>query len=191
MKKNKTWVVGLTGKNASGKGEIGRYLVSLGYQYRSLSDVVRDEVRKRGLDASRENLIRIANDLRAHHGAATLADEAASTLAEGLHVIDSIRNPAEVDRLRLAGKFLLLGVDADPKVRFARAMKRGRTENAATIEEFIAIENRERTSDPLAQQLDQCLKIADEVVRNDSTLAALEEEVRTVLTRRGFPSRTR
>lgn len=57
-------IIGITGKNASGKGEAANYLKSKGFIYYSLSDVIREEATKRGLDHSRDNLIRIGNELR-------------------------------------------------------------------------------------------------------------------------------
>jgi len=37
-------IIGLTGKNASGKGEIARFLQERGFTFMSLSDVLRDEL---------------------------------------------------------------------------------------------------------------------------------------------------
>ena len=62
-------IVGLTGPNAAGKGEAARFLMERGFAYHSLSDVVREEATARGLDHSRENLIRVGNELRASFGA--------------------------------------------------------------------------------------------------------------------------
>ena len=47
-------IIGLTGPNAAGKGEVARYLERRGFHYFSLSDEIRDEVRQRGLEISRE-----------------------------------------------------------------------------------------------------------------------------------------
>src|SRR2546427_18681 len=69
----RTLVVGLTGPNASGKGEAATFLASQGFSVRSLSDVVRDEATRRGLDHSRDNLIRVGVEMRARHGPGALA----------------------------------------------------------------------------------------------------------------------
>ncbi len=66
-------IIGLTGPNAAGKGEAARFLREKGYAYHSLSDVVREEATARGLDHSRENLIRVGNELRQTFGAGILA----------------------------------------------------------------------------------------------------------------------
>ena len=67
-------IVGLTGPNAAGKGEVANILRARGFAYHSLSDVVREEASQRGLDHSRENLIRVGNELRGAHGPGALAE---------------------------------------------------------------------------------------------------------------------
>ena len=43
-------IIGHTGKNAAGKGELANHLKSKGFVYFSLSDALRDEATKQGLD---------------------------------------------------------------------------------------------------------------------------------------------
>ena len=43
-------VIGLTGTNAAGKGEVANYLKNQGYAYFSLSDAIRDELKKEDID---------------------------------------------------------------------------------------------------------------------------------------------
>ena len=50
-------IIGLTGKNGSGKGEIAKYLQNRGLHYYSLSDVLRDEVAKQGRAVTRDILV--------------------------------------------------------------------------------------------------------------------------------------
>ena len=61
-------LIGLTGRNASGKGEVARYLQEKSFGYYSLSDVIREVIRSRGLEPTREMLIRTGNELRQHFG---------------------------------------------------------------------------------------------------------------------------
>ena len=56
-------ILGLTGKNASGKGEVAEYLKTKGFVYYSLSDALRKESTKLGLDHSRNNLIKLGNEI--------------------------------------------------------------------------------------------------------------------------------
>jgi len=68
-------IIGLTGKNAAGKGEVAAYLKTKGFIYYSLSDVIREEAIKRNLDHSRDNLIKLGNELREKFGASYLAQQ--------------------------------------------------------------------------------------------------------------------
>src|SRR3954467_4454716 len=120
-------LIGLTGRNASGKGEVARYLEKKSFYYYSLSDVIRDEIRSRGLDPTRELLITIGNELRQKHGANILAERILARIEDDRHyVIDSIRNPAEVEAFRAAKHFKLIRIEAPPDVRFQRIVKRHR-----------------------------------------------------------------
>ncbi|MBI2107815.1 AAA family ATPase [Candidatus Woesearchaeota archaeon] len=66
-------IIGLTGKNASGKGEAAAYLKKKGFEYHSLSDILREEATKRGIEHARENLINLGNELRSQFGPNYLA----------------------------------------------------------------------------------------------------------------------
>jgi len=66
-------LIGLTGTNGAGKGEAAAFLRSLGYAYHSLSDILREELLARGLEASRDNLIAVGNELRETFGPDILA----------------------------------------------------------------------------------------------------------------------
>ena len=66
-------LIGLTGRNAAGKGEVAEYLKKKSFYYYSLSDVIRDEIRSRGQEPTREALIEVGNELRQKHGAHILA----------------------------------------------------------------------------------------------------------------------
>jgi len=186
-KKSEPWIVGLTGKNASGKGEAARLLKNRGYQYESLSDALRSEGKAQHLDESRDTLIQLGQKLRKQEGPGILANRVVQKLSQSLYVIDSIRNPAEIEILRNAGTFLLIGIDATPALRFERAQKRGRQENAKNLKEFLAIESRELSTSSTAQQLDRCLEMADSIVMNDGTLEELEIKIVRLLSEGNFP----
>src|SRR5437867_3260184 len=87
-------LIGLTGRNASGKGEVAKYLEKKSFYYHSLSDVIRDEIRRRGQPLTRETLIETGNELRQRYGSAVLAERILERIENDKHyVIDSIRNP--------------------------------------------------------------------------------------------------
>src|SRR5213080_4383404 len=120
-------LIGLTGRNAAGKGEVARYLQKKSFYYYSLSDVIREEIRSRGLEPTRDLLITIGNELRQRHGSRILAERILARIEDDKHyVIDSIRNPSEVNAFRAAKHFRLIRVEAPLEVRFQRIVARRR-----------------------------------------------------------------
>ena len=169
-------LIGLTGTNGAGKGEVAAYFVRKGFAYHSLSDVIRRELQDRGQAATRDNLIRTGNALRAAEGADVLARRVMAAVT-GRSVIDSIRNPEEIAFFRRQEGFILLAVDAPVEVRYARVRGRGRDESARTLAEFIAKENEEMEGSPTGQRLRRCLELADVLILNDGTLESLQHKL--------------
>ncbi|HYK91074.1 MAG TPA: deaminase [Acidobacteriota bacterium] len=178
-------IIGLTGRNASGKTEVAQYLGVRGFEYHSLSDEIRDEIRRRGREITREILIEVGNELRAAHGAGVLAERILKRLGHDRnYVVDSIRNPTEVEVLRRRQDFTLLAVQADPSVRFERSKLRGREGAARTLDQFIAEEAKElSSSDPTTQQLIATQNLSDIVVQNDGSITDLHRRLDEILPR--------
>lgn len=172
-------IIGLTGKNASGKGEVALFLKSRGFQYHSLSDVLRDELKSRRITPSRDHLTKIGNDLRETYGPAVLADRILTLLTEEQHyVIDSFRNPAEVEAFRRRPDFMLWAVTATPKKRFERIKARARENDPQTLSQFVMVEKREAiNADPNKQSIESCEKLADLRIPNNSTLESLAKKL--------------
>ena len=175
-------IIGLTGKYAAGKGTAAEVLMELGYAYHSLSDILRDELKKRGVPESREALLAVGNELRQADGPGALAKRLLPQLETGLHLVDSIRNPLEVVELRTLPKFVLIGIDADSRVRFERLRSRNRQGDPETWEKFVELESRELESDdPAAQQLLRTYELSDHVLNNDGSLDELRSAMMTLL----------
>jgi dCMP deaminase len=180
--------VGVAGPNAAGKGEVVRLLERRGFYKASLSDVIRDDLAKSGLEPTREYMIARGRELRERFGPAVLAERVQRLLPNDRnHVIDSIRHPAEVEALRSAGDFVLLWVDAPRELRFTRSQARARAGDAASLPEFEALEARELDSAEAAgQKLLAVRALADLTLSNEGDLAALEAQLQEVLRGRMF-----
>ncbi len=178
-------LIGLTGRNAAGKGEVAKYLQTKSFYYYSLSDAIRDELRARKLEVSRESLIQVGNELRQRFGPSILADRIVElTRPDRNYIIDSIRNPAEVATLRKACReFKLIRVDAPLQTRFERTVARRRENDPMTFEAFVALETREASGDPMSQNLDEVEKLADEILVNDSSLEELRPKIDIMVSR--------
>ena len=176
-------IIGLTGKNAAGKGEIAKHLQNKGFVGFSLSDALRDEATKRGLDHSRETLIKLGTEMREKFGNGILAkrinEKIINLKKQGKNnfVVDSIRNPGEIKELRKNRGFVLVAVHADAKIRFQRLLKRGRVGDAQTFEEFLKHEKKENNNKGSGQQLDKCIEMADTVINSNGTIEEANKDL--------------
>lgn len=170
----------MTGPNASGKGEVAKFLAAHGFSIHSLSDVVREAATAAGLEHTRDNLIAVGNRLRQAGGAGALARQILERLT-GPAVVDSIRSPGEVAVLRTLPRFVLLGIDAPLAMRFERSIRRGRTGDGTTLDEFASKEARENSRTETGQQLVATLALADRLIRNDDSLETLHARARSGL----------
>jgi len=172
--------IGLTGTNASGKGEAAKFFVKHGYDYISLSDFIREELKKNSIKITRDNLIITGNQMREKHSPDILAQMAVNRIT-GKTAIDSIRNIKEIEYIRNHTEFILLSIDAPPEIRFQRAKKRGRHESVKTLEEFIEIEKKEMTNKNKRQQLKKCMDSADFKIINQGTLKEFHKKLKVFL----------
>jgi ferredoxin-NADP reductase/dephospho-CoA kinase len=168
-------IIGLTGRNASGKGVALEYLKSRGFAAHSLSDVIREEVRRRGEPMSRDTLLAAGRELRTRHGNGVLAERILGRLEPGQNaVVDSFRHEDEVKAFRKAPDFHLLALRADARTRFERIRERKRENDPQTYEAFVELEGKEATRQAEGgQDLTATEALADHVLENDGTVAEL------------------
>lgn len=174
-------VIGITGKNCAGKDSVADVLEARGFERHSLSDAIRVELRARGRDVTREALIALGRELREAEGPAVLAERMKRIIATDRVCLVSVRSPVEVASLRELDGFMLLAVAAPARVRYLREMSRDREGAGGTFDEFLALEAQEDSTDPNAQQLSATIALADRVITNDGSLAALERDVDALL----------
>ena len=173
-------LIGLTGTNGAGKGEAASFFVERGYTYYSLSDVIREELRTKHQEISRDTLIRMGNLMRQQFSPDILARRVAKKIT-GKSVIDSIRNPKEVEFFQSQKSFILLAIDAPAKLRFQRVKDRGRKESASSLKEFLAKEAEEMGTEESRQQLLACMNMADHTIINDGTIDELRKKLEKFL----------
>lgn len=176
-------IIGLTGKNGAGKGVVADYLKSAGYIYYSLSDMIRDHLRKKNKEITRENLIAAGQELRHEGGPSVLADLVLEKLdIDKNYIIDSIRHPAEVRSLKRRKDFFLFDIDATREIRFARVKERQRESDPQDFQEFVRLEERElNNADVAGQQLLKTAELADNRLDNNTTIEDLQERVKATI----------
>jgi len=176
-------IVGLTGRNASGKGTVAAWLQARGFRYLSLSDAIRDHLRAQGLEPTRDRMILAGRAMRTEGGAGVLAERTLAVLDPGTDaIVDSVRNPAEVEVLRRRADFVLVEVHADEQTRYSRLNERARAGDAKDFEEFQRQEAAElQSGDLAAQQLIATAALADLVLTNDGDVPELEARLEALL----------
>jgi dephospho-CoA kinase len=136
-------IIGIAGTDGSGKDTIGELLAEkYGWLFISVSEMLREEARLRGIPLKRNTLKIISAEWRRQYGLGVLVDKALEKYKKvnqkypGL-VVSPMRNPGEAQRLKDLGG-LLVWVDADPNVRYNRIINRKKgTEDQVTFEEFV------------------------------------------------------
>ncbi len=184
-------LIGIAGTNGSGKDTVGHMLAEKhGFLFVSVSDLLRDECRRRGLPVEREHLRAISAEWRREGGLGVLIDKAAQKFESqgdqyaGLAVA-SVRNPGENVRVHALGG-TMVWVDADPRVRYDRiqSANRGRgTEDTKTYEQFLAEEEAEMHASGDAATLDMAAvkNLCDITILNEGSEADLETQIESLI----------
>ncbi|MBU0982026.1 AAA family ATPase [Patescibacteria group bacterium] len=177
----KKTIIGLTGPMGSGKGELVKLLQKKGFLHVTLSSLIREEARTRGLSEERGSLMDLGNSMRKEGGAGVLARMALSKIQESGHdkwVIDGIRNPAEIFELRKGEGVSIVGITVDREILIERILGRAREGDSRDREELQAKLDRDwgKGEPEDGQQVGKCLEQVDLVIDNGGTLNELQEK---------------
>lgn len=184
----KKLIIGLTGPMGGGKGEVVKIFQEKGFLYVTLSDIVREEARKRGVPEERSQLMEVGNFLRASEGVGVLAKKSLSKILasdKDKWIVDGIRNPAEIEELRNTENVFILGITAPRETLVERIMGRGRLGDAIVKEEIIKKMDREwGIGEPESgQQVGKCIEMTDFIIENTGSLEELKKKIEEYLDR--------
>ena len=174
-------IIGLTGSMGCGKGEVVKILEEEGFQYVTLSMMVREEARRRGVPEEREQMMEVGNSMRKEGGAGILAKRALETIKNSDHdkwVVDGIRNPAEVDELKNGEDVQVVGIKTDLDLLVERIISRNRESDAKNCDDIVHKVHREwGEGEPEdGQQVGKCMEKVDMVIDNNGTLEDLNQK---------------
>jgi len=181
--------IALTGYMGTGKGEVAKKLKEEGYKYISLSDVIRKEAEKRGLEQTRENLQDIGNELRRNYGPGilglkireTIEAEEGAIFGTGNWIIDGVRNPHEITEIKKIPKSHLLAVTASLPTITERLKSRKRPGEAEVTEKEIFEKLKKESGigeNESGQQVQKCLDNSEFLIINEGSLEELDKKLK-------------
>ncbi|MFT4310657.1 MAG: hypothetical protein ACMXYC_03420 [Candidatus Woesearchaeota archaeon] len=172
--------IGITAPNGAGKDTVALFFKQKGLALYSLSDALRNICIEQNIPITRDNLIRLAESLKAQQGHDVLAQKALAYTKQPT-VFVSIRHLAELQTLKKHG-VVIIGIVADQKTRYERNRIRNRYDDNYTYEEFLHQEQRERSGKQAHHNnIDACMALADIHIDNNGTLDALYAQLEHII----------
>lgn len=171
-------IFGLVGTLASGKETVKKYLSDkYGAKDCKFSSILRDILARLDIEISRENLQKVSTILRANFGEDLLARAIArdaSKIDSNIVVIDGVRRFTDIEHLTNLSNFILVKIDADPKIRYERMKQRNENvgDNNKTFEEFM--KDHESEAD---NQVPAVMRTAKYSITNDGSFEDLYKQV--------------
>ena len=151
----------IVGMPASGKNIARAYAESHRIPYFATGDLVRMEVRKRGLDPSPENIGQVSTELRGKDGMGVTRLVLARALQSGQNAVflEGMRSWPEIELIRQGAEGILVAFIAPRGIRFERVAARKRSDDSpAQFDERDSREIQYGAAVPLA--------LADEYILN-------------------------
>ncbi len=172
-------VLAICGLPGSGKTTAIEAIDDLGIIV-TMGDVVRDEVKKRNLEPSGNNIGKIAKELRERNGPSIIAEkcvELIKKMNEQIIFVDGVRSLSEISIFRKYWKFPIIAIIVEEEKRFKHLFERNRSDDPKSLEDL-----KERDKREIAFGLDKVLEIADYKIYNNSSIDDLKKNTRkTVL----------
>jgi len=165
-------IIGLTGSLAAGKGIVANFLKEKGFVYLSLSDELRELLKEKKIQITRENLQMWGSQFREEKGSGYLAELIFTKIMNQqykLAVVDGIRNPGEIEVLKKLKSFFLISVDAPQEIRFKRIVERNRESDPKTWEDFLIVDGRDKGigEKETGQGVGRCMNKANYTIINE------------------------
>ena len=175
-------LVVVTGMPGAGKSEVADTFRNADVPVIVMGDVIREEVRKRGLEPDPANTKKVMLELRDENGPGAVAmqciDNLKQTTAE-LVVVEGCRSVAEIRVFDdYSEKVITVCVHASPATRFERLRARGRDDDPRDWSVF-----RERDIREISVGLGGVIALSDIMLVNEGTVNELHELSQNVVKR--------
>ena len=177
-----TILIGISGKMASGKGSVSKYLAHVYHAERHRSsDPLRAMVDIFDIPQSRVNLSDLSTFLRECFGEHVIAQSMRKLLTSvkaPIAIFDGMRRLIDIETFRSLPNFIFIFVDCDERIRYERYVTRN--ENAGdsemTFEDF-----KTRSMAETEIQIDALKEHADVIIDNNSTYDQLIAKTKTAV----------
>jgi len=179
-------IIGITGRIASGKGEIAEYFKKKGYEYFTISQMVKEVASKLEIPIMRESMQDVGDLIRKYEGPGGWVKRIIKRIdLTKNYIIDGIRNPGEIEELKKFRNFYLISVDAPLETRYERVLKRNKLTDPKIWKLFVRVDERDYGEKEIntGQQVGKCMGLADFHVVNDSTLNDLKIKIEEIYKR--------
>lgn len=174
------YYVGFVGRNGSGKSTACKYFVEKGFVLRSLSDVIRDSLKKRSTIISRDALRAEGNRIRKSKGNTFLAETCYQHSLEFYPnksvVFDSIRNVHEVIFLKSIGA-KIVGIESELMHRYQRIQSRKHDTDKVSLNTFKEHDEAEESNSDAKQSIRQVLAQCSFTLNNDASLDVFHQHL--------------
>lgn len=184
-------IVGLVGPIGSGKSSIAAFLVEKGFVGLRFSDPIKKEALSLGRPIGRSVLQDIGDLWREKYGLDYISKLLLSQIKSSSgnkFVIDGFRNPGEISVFKKLTNFILIGLNAPPKVRAIRLIRRGQVHDPKNWGNFLKQEERDsgKSQPQYGQKVEKSLKLADIIISTNKVKSKVNKEVWQLLEQKGF-----
>ncbi len=161
-------IIGLCGRIGAGKDVVADFLVNnYGFKKIVMSDIIKEEMKKEGIEPTRENMQNFSKEMKEKYGKGVWAKKTLEYIhAYGIKnaIISGVRDTEEVKEFRKDPNFILIGIRAPAELRYKRLIARGEKKDPKTIEEARAQDKRE---EEIFDLISKCESEADVLITND------------------------
>ncbi len=161
-------IIGLCGRIGAGKDVVADFLVNnFGFKKIVMSDIIKEEMKKVGIEPTRENMQNFSKEMKEKYGRGIWAKKTLEWIKKHKienAVISGVRDSEEVKEFRKDPNFVLIGIYAPAELRYERLIKRGEKKDPKTIEEAKAQDKRE---EEIFDLITKCKEEADVLIVND------------------------
>ncbi|MFA6586091.1 MAG: AAA family ATPase [Candidatus Paceibacterota bacterium] len=173
-------VIGIVGGISSGKDTAAKYISEkLNIPAFEMSQPLKDIARERNIELTRENLVALGTPLAQEFGADYFAKILLGKI-DSAGIFAGMRQIAQIEYLKNNSNFILISIEADPKIRFQRTLARAKLGEATNLEEFIRNEINENSGERI-QRLFEIMKMADIHIENNGSLENFYNQIDNII----------